>query len=198
MDGCDYTTIWEEHTLYYTPDTFRQTFPFAGLGIARTENYPYPFENSLVAIATARSNGAASSPPAVVATERRRGTTFGASFPERREKVRRFLLEHRRTRGPIALFGAGHLACTFVTVFDVADTIECVIDDNPNKRGLYMPGSGLPIVGSSALREDGISLCLLSLNPIGEEKVIGNHQAFVDRGGVFASIFPASAHAMRL
>jgi hypothetical protein len=198
MDGCDYTTIWEEHTLYYTPDTFRQTFPFAGLGIARTENYPYPFENSLVAIATARSNGAASSPPVVVASERRRGTTFGESFPERREKVRRFLLEHRRSRGPIALFGAGHLACTFVTVFDVADMIECIIDDNPNKRGLYMPGSGLPIVGSSALREDGISLCLLSLNPIGEEKVIGNHQAFVDRGGVFASIFPASAHAMRL
>ena len=103
-----------------------------------------------------------------------------------------------RSRGPIALFGAGHLACTFVTVFDVADMIECIIDDNPNKRGLYMPGSGLPIVGSSALRDDGISLCLLSLNPIGEEKVIGNHQAFVDRGGVFASIFPASAHAMRL
>jgi hypothetical protein len=198
MDGCDYTTIWEEHTLYYTPDTFRQTFPFAGLGIARTENYPYPFENSLVAIATARTNGTVSSPPAVVSGERRRGTIFGGSFAGQREKVRRFLLEHRRSRGPIALFGAGHLACTFVTVFDVAGMIECVIDDNPNKRGLYMPGSGLPIVGSSALREGGISLCLLSLNPIGEEKVIGNHQAFVDRGGVFASIFPASAHAMRL
>jgi len=80
----------------------------------------------------------------------------------------------------------------------VADAIECIVDDNPNKRGLYMPGCGLPIVGSSALLEQGISLCLLSLNPIGEEKVIGSQQAFVDRGGVFASIFPASAHAMRL
>ena len=197
MDGCDYTTIWEEHTLYYTPDTFRQTFPFAGLGVVRTENYPYPFENSLVAIATANAPGASPPLPATVSSEQRRGRTFGQSFSGRREKVRRFLTAHRHS-GPIALFGAGHLACTFISVFGVADAIECIVDDNPNKRGLYMPGCGLPIVGSSALLEQGISLCLLSLNPIGEEKVIGSQQAFVDRGGVFASIFPASAHAMRL
>ena len=112
-------------------------------------------------------------------------------------RVRRLLDEHRRSGGRIALFGAGHLACTFVSVFGVAESIEFIIDDNPHKRGLYMPGSHLPIVGSAALLEDDITLCLLSLNPIGEEKVIGNNQAFVDRGGVFASIFPASARAMR-
>ncbi|HWW85835.1 MAG TPA: hypothetical protein VNZ26_19695, partial [Vicinamibacterales bacterium] len=98
---------------------------------------------------------------------------------------------------PIALFGAGHLACTFVSVFDVADSIDCIIDDNPHKRGLYMPGSRLPIVGSAALLERDVSLCLLSLNPIGEEKVVSKNEAFVARGGVFASIFPASPRAMR-
>ena len=80
-----------------------------------------------------------------------RGIAFGRSFSEYREKVRRFLGEHRRSHGRIALFGAGHLACTFVGVFDVGQWIEFVIDDNPHKRGLYMPGSHLPIVGSSAL-----------------------------------------------
>jgi C-methyltransferase-like protein/putative zinc binding protein/methyltransferase family protein len=197
LDGCDYTTIWEEHTLYYTPETFRQGFPLAGLAVVRMENYPYPFENSLVAIATA--NGAASAVrPSMSALERQRAITFGQSLAAYREQVRRFLSEHRRTRGPIALFGAGHLACTFVSVFDVAGEIDCFIDDNPHKRGLYMPGSRLPILGSSALLERGITLCLLSLNPIGEEKVIRNNQAFVDRGGAFASIFPASAHAMHV
>jgi hypothetical protein len=197
LDGCDYTTIWEEHTLYYTPGTFRQSFPLAGLDVVRMENYPYPFENSLVAIATA--NGAArAARPSLDALERQRAVTFGQSLETSREQVRRFLSEHRRTRGPVALFGAGHLACTFVRVFDVAGEIDCIIDDNPHKRGLYMPGSRLPILGSSALLERGIALCLLSLNPIGEEKVIRNNQAFVDRGGVFASIFPASAHAMQV
>jgi hypothetical protein len=41
-------------------------------------------------------------------------------------------------------------------------------------------------------------LCLLSLNPIGEEKVVEKNRAFADRGGTFASIFPASARALTL
>ena len=199
MDGCDYTTIWEEHTLYYTPDTFRHGLTLAAFDVVRAENYPYPFENSLVAIA--KSNGHAGGvalPAAAIARERERGLAFGRSFSGYRDKVRRFLAEHRRRRGPIALFGAGHLACTWVSVFGVEDDIECIIDDNPNKRGLYMPGSKLPIVGSAALLDRHISLCLLSLNPIGEEKVVEKNGAFVDRGGTFASIFPASARALTL
>jgi hypothetical protein len=198
MDGCDYTTIWEEHTLYYTPHTFRGGFPLAGLDVVRMENYPYPFENSLVAIATANGARAAAAPsPAALERERRRGVVFGRNFSATRDTMRRFLGEHRRARGRIALFGAGHLACTWVSVFGVEDTIDCVIDDNPHKRGLYMPGSRLPIVGSDALATRDISLCLLSLNPIGEEKVIARNAAFIERGGTFASIFPASAHAIR-
>ncbi len=199
MDGHDYTTIWEEHTLYYTPETFRSGFPLAGLDLVRMENYPYPFENSLVAIAKSNGTGSSVRPaPAVVAGERRRGQAFGEGFDAYRAKVSRFLRRHRTDRGPIALFGAGHLACTFVSVFGVEDAIEFVIDDNPHKRGLFMPGSKLPIVGSEALADRGITLCLLSLNPIGEEKVIAKHGAFTAHGGVFASIFPASSHAIRL
>jgi hypothetical protein len=196
LDMFDYTTIWEEHTLYYTPTTFRRGFLLAGMGVVRTENYPYPFENSLVAIA---SGGGAPLPAASaedLAQERRRGQAFGAAFPAHRERVRAFLGTHRRDGGKVAFFGAGHLACMFVSVFGVEDDIACIVDDNPHKRGMYLPGSRLPIVGSSALIDDNITLCLLSLNPIGEEKVISNNAAFLQRGGVFKSIFPASRHAL--
>jgi hypothetical protein len=199
MDGCDYTTIWEEHTLYYTPGTFRHGLTLASFDVVRAENYPYPFENSLVAIATSNGHGGALGALSLsIARERERGLTFGRSFAGYRDKVRQFLSEHRHSLGPIALFGAGHLACTWVSVFGVEEEIECIIDDNPHKRGLYMPGSKLPIVGSAALLERDIRLCLLSLNPIGEEKVIESHSAFLERGGTFASIFPASARAMNL
>ena len=199
MDGCDYTTIWEEHTLYFTPDTFRHGLMVAGFNVARMENYPYPFENSLVAIATAGGHRReVDAVWAAVERESRRGLAFGQSFSGYRQKIRRFLGDQRRGGGRVALFGAGHLACTFINVFGVEAAIDCVIDDNPNKRGLYMPGSKLPIVSSSALLNDGISLCLLGLNPIGEGKVIEKHAAFVERGGTFASIFPASTRAMKL
>jgi SAM-dependent methyltransferase len=197
FDGRDYTTIWEEHTLYYTPDTFRQGFLRSGLDVVRTENYPYPFENSLVAIARRGAGAAALAGGTDLEYERRRGRTFGEAFPSQRERVRRFLETYRRDKGRIVLFGAGHLAVTFLSVFGVEDLVDAVIDDNPNKRGMFMPGSRLPIVGSSALADRDISLCLLSLNPIGEEKVMANNRAFVERGGTFASIFPASAHALK-
>ncbi len=198
FNACDYTTIWEEHTLYYTPATFAGAFPTAGLKVVRMENYPYPFENSLVAIATPEAGATdGHRNDAVVARERARGQIFGASFPQRREKIRKALIDHRR-RGPIALFGAGHLACTWLSVLGVADLIDCVIDDNPHKRGLYMPGSKLPIVGSSALLERGLALCLLGLNPIGEQNVVDSHAEFAARGGIFASIFPASGRALQV
>jgi SAM-dependent methyltransferase len=197
FDGRDYTTIWEEHTLYYTPDTFRQGFIRAGLDVVRTENYPYPFENSLVAIVRRGNGGPAVADVTDLERERRRGRMFGEAFPARRERVRRVLETYRRDKGRIVLFGAGHLAVTFLSVFGVEDLMDAVIDDNPNKRGMFMPGSRLPIVGSSALGDPDVSLCLLSLNPIGEEKVMANNKAFVERGGTFASIFPASAHALK-
>ena len=200
LDVCDYTTIWEEHTHYFTPNTFPNALTLAAFNVVRMETYPYPFENSLVAIATPPNGRAAGAPlpDAAIARERERGLAFGRAFAGYRDKVRAFLADHRRQHGLIALFGAGHLACTWVSVFGVADDIECVIDDNPNKRGLFMPGSGLPIVGSSALVDRNISLCLLSLNPIGEEKVVEKNHAFVERGGTFASIFPTSGRALTI
>jgi C-methyltransferase C-terminal domain/Putative zinc binding domain len=194
MDGCDYTTIWEEHTLYFTPLTFCHSLSLAACNVVFTANYPYPFENSLVAIAQTNGAGAGLAAPALV-RERERGLAFGRSFVGQREKIRRCLLQ-RRTRGRIVLFGAGHLACMYVNVFGVAGVIDAIVDDNPHKQGLFMPGSRLPIAGSSVLQNDGVSLCLLSLNPIGEEKVIEKNTAFVERGGTFASIFPASARAL--
>jgi hypothetical protein len=196
--GCDYTMIWEEHVLYFTPATFAQVLRDAGLDVVRAENYPYPFENSLVAITkVSRAAGNGRPTRSAAALERTLGTAFGEKYSGYREKVRRFLAG-RRERGRIALFGAGHLACTWIALMGVEDLIDFVVDDNPNKRGLYMPGSKLPIVGSEALANPNVTLCLLSLNPIGEEKVIAKHSAFVERGGAFASIFPASERGLHL
>jgi len=196
MDACDYTTIWEEHTLYFTPATFAHALRLARLDPVRTENYPYPFENSLVAIARPDGSGFAPDAVAALPQERVRGLKFGRSFDAHRDAVRHRLDAHRQGGGRIALFGAGHLACTWINAFGVGGRIDCVVDDNPHKRGLYMPGSRLPIVGSAALVERHITLCLLSLNPIGEQAVVEKSREFVEHGGSFASIFPASARAL--
>ena len=53
-----------------------------------------------------------------------------------------------------------------------------------------MPGSKLPIKKSSALINEDIKLCLMSLNPNVEKKVIKKNKSFLKKGGKFISIFP--------
>jgi hypothetical protein len=197
FDKHDVTTLWEEHIAYFTPATYRHAITAGGAALAHYECHPYPFENCLVSVTRVPSNKPPESPaPDALAAELSRGRAFAASLPERQESLRNFLAKFRQEKGKIALFGAGHLACTWVHLLGLRDLIEFVADDNPHKQGLFMPGSLLPIRGSASLLADGIKLVLLSVNPEVEAKVIAKNRAFVDQGGIFASIFPASQYSI--
>lgn len=189
----DYTMIWEEHVAYFTPRTFPKALATWGISLERWEVYPYPLENSLVAVGRFGPTGRA--PEDSIAGEVERARAYGAEFKLRRKQRHDFLSGFRRKRGPIALLGAGHLGCAFVNFLGLSDTLECFVDDHPAKQGLFMPGSRLPILGSSVLLEKGIRLCLMSVNPEREAAVIRNHRRYLEAGGVFRSIFPDSPHA---
>ncbi|MBM3835388.1 MAG: class I SAM-dependent methyltransferase [Verrucomicrobia bacterium] len=193
------TTIWEEHTLYLTPQTFRDSFAWHQLDLIHFELFHYAFENCLVGVGKVRGARAESKPANnSVSEEVQRGTAFVRGLSTRRDRLNSYLTEHRRARGKIALFGAGHLGAAFVNLQGFSEHFSFVADDNPNKRGLFMPGSRLPILASGALVEQDIRLCLLSLSLESEDKVIAKNKSFVDRGGCFASIFPASKHALQI
>ena len=199
LETLDYTTIWEEHILYFTSETFRRCFGCAGYTLTRFEVYPYPYENSLVAIVQPGEGRAPDIPSdEVLHAEHRRARAFAEGLPGRRLALRQSLLAYQRDRGKVALFGAGHLACMFIGLMGLEDAFEFVVDDHPHKQGLFMPGSRLPIRGSGALLTDDVKLCLTSLSPESEDKVVEKNQAFLDRGGQFASIFPASKRALQL
>jgi hypothetical protein len=193
FDKHDITTLWEEHLVYFTPVTFRRAVTSEPAALVDYQCHPYPFENCLVAITRVPSNTAPEEPgPTALADELARATGFAAAYSETRSRTRSFLENYRKEKGKIALFGAGHLACTWVQLLGLADLIEFVADDNPHKQGLYMPGSRIPIRGSSALATDGVKLALLCASPEAEPKIIARNNAFTEQGGTFASIFPAS------
>ncbi len=188
----DVTTLWEEHVFYFTPATLQTVLERAGFEIVHFESHPYPFENSLIALA--RWTGTAGTAPAAgdPAAENARAAAFAAGLEKRRAGIRARLEKARREYGGISLFGAGHLSVAFLSLMGVADLIDFVVDDNPHKKGMTMPVGRLPILGSAALLEREARLCLLSLNPQNQPKVIEKNGAFRERGGVFASIFPGT------
>ena len=128
----------------------------------------------------------------MVSVEVERAKIFAASITSKRLEMRDKLEHIQSQYGLISLFGAGHLSVAFLSIMDIADMFNCILDDNIHKKGMRMPVGNLEIVGSEELYNRNISVCLLSLNPQSQEKVIGNHQRYIKQGGKFASIFPGS------
>jgi hypothetical protein len=189
----DCTTVWEEHVFYFTSFTFQQLLLAANFEILHYESVPYALENSIVAIVRESTTGIEEiRDDTGVAAEVDRARRFAEAMARRRTNIRRKLETVRSERGPIALFGAGHLSVAFISLMNVEDLIHFIIDDNPNKKGMKMPVGGLEIVGSDALYGQTVGVCLLGLNPQNQPNVIKRHQKFLELGGSFASIFPGS------
>jgi SAM-dependent methyltransferase len=194
--GCDYSFVWEEHVSYFSPQTFSAFASRHGYAVTSLLDYPYPLEHSLVAVLT--PDGVPAMNEFLVEEELAAGRRFGQAFLGRKNAIHAYLRRLRHQGQHIAVFGAGHLAAKFINLFDLGEIIECVIDDNPNKQGLRMPGSNLPILGSAVLGEGTIDLCLLSLSPESEQKVLAKMRDYINAGGRFASIFALSPIALEL
>jgi hypothetical protein len=189
LDRLDYTTVWEEHTVYFSAATLRTCLTRNGFEVVSLESYPYTLENSLVAIARPGGNAATAPTPR---EEIARAQRFVREFPRVRDRLQRQLRDSSR----IAMLGAGHLTGAFVNLYEIADRLAFVADDNANKQGLFMPGSRLPILPSSELVARDIDLCLMTVRPEIEAAVAAKNAAFTARGGVLASVFPDSPYSL--
>jgi hypothetical protein len=193
----DYSTIWEEHIFYFTPATLRHGLKLAGLVPAYFRSFPYTLEDSLVvAVQPTIAPVAPRLRSQTLQQEIARAGAFVEQFDRERKSYRAFVENFRRQRGKIAFLGAGHLSCALINYFELAEWVEFVVDDNPHKKGLFMPGSRLPIVGSDALMASGIKLCYMSVRPEIEAAVVDKNRAFLNAGGQLVSIFPDSPFAL--
>ena len=193
--ACDYSFLWEEHITYFAAPSLTAFFNAANTALHAVHVYPYPLEDSLIGVvrnAPATKAAASHSPAELLAA----GRGFANGYSESGERLRRLFSGWQRSGKRVAVFGAGHLAAKFINFFQLAGMVDSVIDDNARKRELLMPGSRLPIRGSAELTERPIDLCLLSLNPESEQKVLAQNQAYLDRGGHFLSIFASSARSV--
>lgn len=196
MEKNDFGGVWEEHILYFTAETFKRAFTAAGLSLAEFITYPYFLEDSLVGVARLKAEPAKPVSAEILGREISRARAYARGLDKTRLEFQGLLGESAH-RGQAALFGAGHRSATFINLLGLKDLIGFVVDDDPNKRGLLMPGSRLPILESSALCEKGVKLCLLNLSCESEAKVVKNNAPFLEQGGKFVSIFPDSPYALK-
>ena len=198
IERLDYTTVWEEHTLYFTPETFKGIFSQLGYPIEFFRCAEYSLENSLIVVIKNSPTAPLKIDDVSLAKEKQRYKNFSKKFHFAQSNLHNFLTQLKNEGKIISVFGAAHMSIIFINLLGIAEWVDFVIDDNSDKRNYLLPGSKLPILPSSNINnKDGSNhVCILSLSPTSEVKVLPKFSGFLKTGGSFYSIFPGNDKAL--
>ncbi len=189
----DYTMVWEEHNFYFTPLTLRTTLSQNGIAPIFEEIIPLPFENSLVMICALQEH-----PTTKVISQSQlekavaEAKNFANNFKKKKSEIQNCLKNLRTEKGPMVIWGAGHLSAGFLALMEVQDLFQGIIDQNSNKINMRMPIGNLHIHNSDWLVQRPIRSCFLGANPQHHLKILSLNNRFIEQGGTFYTIFGES------
>lgn len=75
-------------------------------------------------------------------------------------------------KGPVALWGTGSKGVTFLNLVPAGAQIAAVVDINPRKHGLFVPGTGQKVVGPADLVSDPPASVVV-MNPLYRDEIAG-------------------------
>ena len=122
---------------------------------------------------------------------------FYAGFQTKADKVKddfvAFLIDAKRAGKSVVAYGAAAKGNTLMNYAGIRpDLISYVVDLNPAKQGKFMPGSRIPIVDETRIREtrpDYVVILPWNLR----EEVIGQLEYIREWGGGFVTAVPELA-----
>jgi len=158
-----FDTIYHEHFSYLSLSAVERIFTANGLSVFDVQEHP-THGGSLRVFAQRSASGEQARSDSVndlLAREAQAGilgADYYADFQANADRVKNdflvFLLEARRQGKSVAAYGAAAKGNTLMNYAGVRpDLVAFVVDRNPAKQGKYMPGSRIPIVDESALKQ---------------------------------------------
>ena len=157
-----FDTIYHEHFSYFSLHTVQRILAAHGLRINDVEELPTHGGSLRLWVCHAGASHPAT--PAVAAmleTERSAGMldrAYYLGFQQQADSIKndflRFLLDCERSGKHVAGYGAAAKGNTLLNYAGVrADLLAYVVDASPHKQGRYLPGSRIPVVTESRIRE---------------------------------------------
>jgi SAM-dependent methyltransferase len=190
LEANDYCMLWGEHVTYFLPDSLEYTLTKILRSPVQCKVYNYITEGSLIGVVQNNGTDLIISPP------QRKAISYGSDLVNYGKRIRKELRKHHEQGKKIFMLGASHTGFMFIEMFRLGGYLTAVLDDNPNKLGLYSPGSGLRISPTSILKDSEADVCLLAVNPAREGAVLDRFPEFQKRGGEFKSIYRTSPLAV--
>jgi SAM-dependent methyltransferase len=157
IDNCQFDTIYHEHFSYFSFMTVRSVFNHHGLEVFDVEEIP-THGGSLRVFAGHKGDGArmvSENVDALLKKELSAGiatTGYYSDFQNRVDQIKyrllRFLVEQKEAGRKVAAYGAAAKGNTLFNYCGVKkDLVVFVADASPHKRGKYLPGSQIKVVG---------------------------------------------------
>lgn len=191
MENLAFDQIYHEHLLYYTLETVETLL--ARHGLAMFDAYLAPIHGgSIIGFVTHRGRQAPSERlVAMRAAEAQEAcNTIAAyrAFAGRIEKMKAanvaYLRGARRAGKRIFGFGAPVKGNTMLNYFGIGpEVIECLVEKNELRRGLYSPGMHIPIVIEAELARQPDIYFVLAWNF--KNEILANNRALIEQGVEF-------------
>lgn len=193
-----FDTIYHEHFSYLSLLAVERIFAAHGLGLFDVEELPT--HGGSLRIHAQRREGRRPRAPGLQAlrdVEREAGLHEPSAyrgFSEQVKAIKRdllaFLIEARRQGKRIAGYGAAAKGNTLLNYCGIrTDFIDYVVDINPHKQGLYLPGTRIPTHHPDHVRATRPDYLLILPWNIRDE-IIGQMNHIRDWGGAFVVAIP--------
>lgn len=193
-----FDTVYHEHFSYLSLRVVCRVFEGAGLRVWDVERLPT--HGGSLRVYGAHAEDARPTLPAVAAVladEDRQGLrdlTLYQTFQARADRVKDdllvFLIEQKRAGKRVAGYGAAAKGNTLLNYAGVKpDLLPYVCDASLSKQGRYLPGSHIPVLAPSALREQRPDVVLILPWNLAAE-VVEQYRYIQDEGGQFVIAVP--------
>lgn len=194
-----YDSIYHEHLFYFSIKSLAALFAQYGL---------YPFDafaspisgGSLVLFFSKQQKELTTALDSLTEIEERSGLNESSTWQQFGEKSKlhahqlKNIVAKYTKNGALIAYGASARSSTLMNFAGISNSeIECIIDRNPIKHGLYTPGTNIPIISyEDGLKKlDGKHLLLLAWNF--EEEIVADLRASGFKGDIIVPL-PNEVH----
>jgi hypothetical protein len=198
IERVQFDTVYHEHFSYFSLHSVSRIFTTAGLRVWDVEEIP-THGGSLRVYGCHEANERPTAPAVayVLEEEARSGMRDLATyrdFQKRADQVKNefaaFLIEQKRLGKSVAAYGAAAKGNTLMNYAGIKpDLLPFVCDAAPSKQGKFLPGTHIPILPPSALREHRPDMVVILPWNIADE-VMSAHSYIREWGAEFVVAVP--------
>lgn len=195
IEHLEFDTVYHEHLCYFSATALRELFARQGLHLNDVERIA--IHGGSLRLFVQKTEAPSDRLLGMLREEREIGLDRPEAFrafaarvaavgEELRGLLRRLKAEGKRVAG----YGAAAKGTILLNHFRIgADDLAWIVDKNPHKHGLYVPGVKVPIVGPERIEADAPDyLLILPWNH--REEIMRQQAGFARRGGRFIIPIP--------